>query len=86
MKVWSIVVAAGRGERFGRAKQYEVVAGRRVLDWALEAARSVSDGVVVVVVDSRSHAAEPRGPADSPAGSSRDRLVGLACPFPPYPF
>jgi integrase len=27
-----------------------------------------------------------RGSADSPAGSSRDRLVGLACPFTPHPF
>lgn len=49
MQVWAIVVAAGRGERFGRPKQYEVLAGKRVLDWSVEAARAACDGVVVVV-------------------------------------
>ncbi|CAN5164568.1 bifunctional 2-C-methyl-D-erythritol 4-phosphate cytidylyltransferase/2-C-methyl-D-erythritol 2,4-cyclodiphosphate synthase [soil metagenome] len=62
MRVWSIVVAAGRGERFGGAKQYEVVAGRRVLDWGLSAARTVSEGVVVVV--DAAHVASPEPLAD----------------------
>jgi len=80
VKVWSIVVAAGRGERFGRAKQYEVVAGRRVLDWALAAARSVSDGVVVVVDDARSHAGEPLADVVVAGGPTRSASVraGLA--------
>jgi 2-C-methyl-D-erythritol 4-phosphate cytidylyltransferase len=47
--VWVVVVAAGVGSRFGRPKQYEPLAGRRVLDWSLEAARAVADGIVVVV-------------------------------------
>ena len=47
--VWTIVVAGGRGERFGAPKQLLEVAGRRVLDWSVGAACSVSDGVVVVV-------------------------------------
>ncbi len=47
--VWVIVVAAGRGSRFGRPKQYEVVAGHRLLDWSVGAARSVADGIVLVV-------------------------------------
>jgi 2-C-methyl-D-erythritol 4-phosphate cytidylyltransferase len=47
--VWTIVVAGGRGERFGVAKQYEPLAGGRVIDLAREAAESVSDGVVLVV-------------------------------------
>lgn len=38
--VWVIVVAAGSGRRFGSAKQYEPLAGRRVLDWSLDAART----------------------------------------------
>jgi len=46
---WAIVVAGGSGTRFGGAKQFEVVAGRRILDWAVTAARSVAEGVVVVV-------------------------------------
>jgi 2-C-methyl-D-erythritol 4-phosphate cytidylyltransferase len=49
MSVWTIVVAAGTGSRFGRLKQYEQLGDKRVLDWALEAARAVSEGVVLVV-------------------------------------
>ena len=61
--VWVIVVAAGSGARFGGAKQYEPLAGRRVLDWSLDAARSCADGVVLVVGDG--------APVDEPA----DRVV-----------
>lgn len=42
-------MAAGAGRRFGAAKQFEVVAGRRVLDWSLAAAREACDGVVAVL-------------------------------------
>jgi 2-C-methyl-D-erythritol 4-phosphate cytidylyltransferase len=47
--VWTIVVAGGTGSRIGRAKQYEQVGSRRVIDHAAEVARAVSDGVVLVV-------------------------------------
>jgi 2-C-methyl-D-erythritol 4-phosphate cytidylyltransferase/2-C-methyl-D-erythritol 2,4-cyclodiphosphate synthase len=47
--VWTIVVAAGAGTRFGRAKQFASLGGRRVVDWAVAAAGAASDGVVVVV-------------------------------------
>jgi 2-C-methyl-D-erythritol 4-phosphate cytidylyltransferase len=47
--VWSIVVAGGSGQRFGRPKQYAVLAGRPVLAWAVEACRPWSSGVVLVV-------------------------------------
>jgi len=53
VKVWAIVVAAGRGERFGRPKQYELVAGRRVVDWSVDDAREACDGVVIVVPPDR---------------------------------
>jgi 2-C-methyl-D-erythritol 4-phosphate cytidylyltransferase len=49
MAVWAIVVAAGAGTRFGRPKQFAVLGDRRVLDWSVEAARTVAAGVVVVV-------------------------------------
>ncbi len=49
MTVWSIVVAAGAGNRFGGAKQFAVLAGRAVVDWSLAAARAASDGVVLVL-------------------------------------
>jgi 2-C-methyl-D-erythritol 4-phosphate cytidylyltransferase len=47
--VWTIVVAGGTGARFGRAKQFEVVGTRRVVDQAAAVARGASDGVVIVV-------------------------------------
>ncbi len=49
--IWSIVLAAGSGTRYGRIipKQYEMLGGRRVLDWSVDAAAEVSDGVVLVV-------------------------------------
>lgn len=50
-QVWVVVVAAGAGTRFGRPKQFEVLGGRRVVDRAVEAARSVADGVVLVLPD-----------------------------------
>jgi 2-C-methyl-D-erythritol 4-phosphate cytidylyltransferase len=46
--VWTIVVAGGSGTRFGRPKQYEPLAERRMIDWSVEVARTVG-GVVVVV-------------------------------------
>lgn len=50
-QVWVVVVAGGRGARFGsaRPKQFLELAGRRVIDWSVEAARSVADGIVVVL-------------------------------------
>jgi 2-C-methyl-D-erythritol 4-phosphate cytidylyltransferase len=47
--VWTVVVAGGGGTRYGSAKQFLELAGRTVLEWSVQAARSVSDGVVVVV-------------------------------------
>jgi 2-C-methyl-D-erythritol 4-phosphate cytidylyltransferase len=78
--VWVIVVAAGSGRRFGGAKQYEALAGRRVLDWSLDAARAAGDGVVLVVAPDRSGDAEPGADgvvvgADTRSGSVR---AGLA--------
>ena len=48
---WTIVVAAGSGSRFGGStpKQFLEVAGKRVVDWSVVAAASVSSGIVVVV-------------------------------------
>lgn len=47
--VWTIVVAAGSGLRFGSAKQFEVIGGKKIVDWAVEGALKHSVGVVVVV-------------------------------------
>ena len=48
-RVWTVVVGGGSGRRFGTAKQYEMIAGRRVIDRSRATAAIVSDGVVVVV-------------------------------------
>lgn len=78
--VWTIVVAAGSGSRFGRAKQYERLGDRRVLDWALEAARSVSEGIVLVVPPDTAGRREPGVDAVVPGGATRSESVraGLA--------
>jgi len=47
--IWTIVVAAGSGTRFGGPKQFEMLGDRRVMDWAVAVARESSDGVVVVL-------------------------------------
>jgi 2-C-methyl-D-erythritol 4-phosphate cytidylyltransferase len=48
-QVWSVVVAGGSGQRFGRLKQFALLADRPVVAWAVEACRGASSGVVLVV-------------------------------------
>ena len=78
--VWVIVVAAGSGTRFGGAKQYAPLAGRRVIDWSIDAARSVADGVVLVVMPADAEAVEPAVDAVVVGGATRSESVraGLA--------
>ena len=47
--VWAIVVGAGAGNRFGGAKQFAPLLGRRVLEWSRDAAADACDGVVLVL-------------------------------------
>jgi 2-C-methyl-D-erythritol 4-phosphate cytidylyltransferase len=56
--VWAVVVAAGSGDRYGTAKQYERLVGRRVLDWSLAVARASAAGVVLVVPAERAYEPE----------------------------
>lgn len=51
MSVWTIVVAAGSGTRFGGPKQLARLGDQRVIDWSVAAAQAASDHVVVVVPD-----------------------------------
>jgi 2-C-methyl-D-erythritol 4-phosphate cytidylyltransferase len=52
-KVWSVVVAGGSGRRFGRLKQFSLLGGRPVVAWAVQACRTCSDGVILVVPSPR---------------------------------
>lgn len=78
--VWVIIVAAGSGERFGGPKQYAPLAGRRVLDWSLDAARSVADGIVLVVPEGERQRVEPAVDRVVVGGATRSASVraGLA--------
>jgi 2-C-methyl-D-erythritol 4-phosphate cytidylyltransferase len=59
--VWTVVVAGGSGERFGAPKQFAMAGGRPLVDWAVDAARSASDGVVLVVPPGSGHEDRPHG-------------------------
>ncbi|MGB2758009.1 MAG: IspD/TarI family cytidylyltransferase [Acidimicrobiia bacterium] len=48
MTTWTIVVAAGSGQRFGSDKLLVDLCGTSVIERSLATARSVSDGVVLV--------------------------------------
>jgi 2-C-methyl-D-erythritol 4-phosphate cytidylyltransferase len=74
--VWTIVVAAGSGQRFGSPKQFEDLGGRPLLSWAVDTASSCSDGVVVVLPADH----EPLGPGEVHGGATRSESVrrGLA--------
>ncbi|MCU1454611.1 MAG: ispD [Acidimicrobiales bacterium] len=78
--VWVVVVAGGSGLRFGGPKQYEELAGRRVLDWSVEAARSVADGVVLVLPAEDVERPEPAVDVVVAGGATRSASVraGLA--------
>jgi 2-C-methyl-D-erythritol 4-phosphate cytidylyltransferase len=79
---WVVVVAAGSGSRFGGAKQWAPLAGRRVVDWSIDAARSVADGVVLVVPPGDADTSEPAvdvvvAGADTRSGSVRAGLAAV---------
>jgi 2-C-methyl-D-erythritol 4-phosphate cytidylyltransferase len=80
LTTWAVVVAAGSGTRFGTRKQYEHLGDRRVLDWALDGARSVADGVVVVVPPAVATQPEPGADVVVAGGATRSASVraGLA--------
>jgi 2-C-methyl-D-erythritol 4-phosphate cytidylyltransferase len=65
--VWAIVVAGGSGRRFGGPKQYLPLAGRPVAAWSVAAARTVADGVVLVV---------PAGQGEAGSGRPDPQTMG----------
>jgi 2-C-methyl-D-erythritol 4-phosphate cytidylyltransferase len=73
--VWAIVVAAGRGDRFGSPKQYERLGQQRVIDYALAGAREHADGVVLVVPPERAGDPEPSANAVVAGAGTRSGSV-----------
>jgi len=73
--IWTIVVAAGAGSRFGGPKQFEALGDRRVMDWSIAVARESSDGVVVVLPPD---VAEEEGGVAGGASRSESVRRGLA--------
>ena len=73
--IWTIVVAAGAGTRFGGPKQFEVLGDRRVMDWSIAIAREASDGVVIVLPP---EVAEKEGGVAGGATRSESVRKGLA--------
>jgi 2-C-methyl-D-erythritol 4-phosphate cytidylyltransferase len=69
--VWTIVVAAGSGRRFGGPKQFEDLGGRPLVAWAAEAAAEAGDGVVVVLPPAH----EPLAPGEVHGGATRSDSV-----------
>jgi 2-C-methyl-D-erythritol 4-phosphate cytidylyltransferase len=70
----AIVVAAGTGTRFGVPKQFETVAGSRLVDRAAEAAALACDEVVVVLPAGVAWDGRPVAAA-VPGGSTRSASV-----------
>jgi 2-C-methyl-D-erythritol 4-phosphate cytidylyltransferase len=84
METWAIIVAGGRGSRFGRPKQYAELEGRRLIDWAVQAAAAVCDGIVVVL-PAADVATTPVVGADAvtAGGASRSASVRAGLAFVP---
>jgi 2-C-methyl-D-erythritol 4-phosphate cytidylyltransferase len=70
--VWAIVVAGGSGRRFGGRKQFLPLAGLPGAAWSVRAARSVADGVVLVIPADA--AGDPDGPHPAPGATGDDAL------------
>ena len=76
--MWAIVVAGGSGRRFGGRKQFLSLAGSPVAAWSVRAARSVAEGVVLVVL-----AAGPDDDGSVPApGATGEGALGATCVVP----
>jgi 2-C-methyl-D-erythritol 4-phosphate cytidylyltransferase len=68
------VVAGGSGRRFGGRKQFLPLAGQPVASWSVRAARSVADGVVLVVP---ADGPDQGGPGDPPVpGATGEAALG----------
>ena len=75
--MWTVVAAAGAGNRFGGAKQFSRLGDRCVLDWAVQGAARWCEGVVVVLPSACAAGEHAWRPSDSP-GDGSGRVVVVA--------
>ena len=78
VSVWTIVVAAGSGTRFGGLKQFEPLGSQRVVDWSIGTAFWSSDGVVVVFPADSLAIALGAGPPPVLSEAVRSNLTGAS--------
>ena len=71
------MAAAGEGNRFGGAKQFSRLGGRRVIDWVVQRAARWSEGVVVVLPEARTADEEGWIPPD-PGDGCTGRVIVVA--------
>jgi 2-C-methyl-D-erythritol 4-phosphate cytidylyltransferase len=76
MSVAAVVVAAGRGTRFGGAKQFALVDGESVAARSITACRSVADRVVLVVPEGYDGTGEG---ADVVVAGGSSRAASVRC-------
>ena len=48
-RVAAVIVAAGKGERFGSQKQFEIIRNKRVLDYSIDILKKYTEKICVVV-------------------------------------
>lgn len=77
MKVWVIIAAAGTGSRFGGAKQFQFLGEKRVLDWSIDVAQPLVDGIVAVVSPDRLDLEADSIRADVVVGGGRTRSASV---------
>ena len=70
-----MIVAAGTGVRFGGPKQLVEIGSSTALDMAIDAALSVSDGIVVVAPAEMVHQLRRPGTVTIPGGATRAESV-----------
>ena len=73
--VWAIVVAAGEGNRFGGAKQFQPLGDRAVIDWAVQGAARCCQGVVVLLPEAATVGENAWSPPVSSGGGGAEVVV-----------
>lgn len=78
--IWAIIVAAGSGTRYGGPKQRALLAGRPLVEWAVQHLRGLVTGVALVVPPGEVDDGWPQVDAVVAGGATRSASVraGLA--------